>query len=67
MITFRDKSGPAACPGAGNYTVGLTGKTLTFTAEELKKNFPQVEVAAVAYCSGNKCDRVGSLADRINA
>jgi hypothetical protein len=30
-ITFRDKSGPAACPGAGKYSFNLSGTTLTFT------------------------------------
>jgi hypothetical protein len=30
-ITFRDKSGPAACPGAGKYKFKKTGTTLTFT------------------------------------
>ena len=29
-ITFHDKSGPAACPGAGKYGVHLSGTTLTF-------------------------------------
>ena len=30
-ITFRDKTGRDACPGAGRYTVHLRGGTLTFT------------------------------------
>jgi len=29
-ITFRDKTGPDACPGAGKYSLNLAG-TLTFT------------------------------------
>ena len=33
-IAFRDKHGPAACPGAGKYTLSLTGKTLTFTRNQ---------------------------------
>ena len=31
VVTFRDKSGPDACPGAGKYKAAPSGSKLTFT------------------------------------